>query len=205
MEYEKMNSSGQLETWHIKETGRRKKGPCSITGEVKMNDGVVVVSSNRSMNNLPKIEGLLSYRSDQEKLFLRGKSQWNALKSNQQVDHSQSMIQTILGNLTRLAKDVRSELTSLKKENTDLRLELGDYKTRIRQELDQVKESIENLTVYVSCKQALEKKRNASNGWYKIKTLGTNAFVTDVYCQMTSLPGCSDGGWTMAMKIDGKK
>ena len=51
------------------------------------------------------------------------------------------MIQTILGNLTRLAKDVRSELTSLKKENKDLRLELGDYKSRIRQELDQVKES----------------------------------------------------------------
>lgn len=58
-----------------------------------------------------------------------------------QVDHSQSMIKKILGNFTRLAKDVRSELTSLKKEDKDLRLELGDYKTRIRQELDQVKEN----------------------------------------------------------------
>ena len=47
--------------------------------------------------------------------------------------------------------------------------------------------------------------RNAKNGPYRVKTLGINNGVTDVYCQMTSLQGCSGGGWTMALKIDGKK
>ena len=47
--------------------------------------------------------------------------------------------------------------------------------------------------------------RAAKNGVYKIKTSTTSGF-NDVYCQMTSLPGCfGGGGWTMVMKINGTK
>lgn len=44
---------------------------------------------------------------------------------------------------------------------------------------------------------------NAGNGIYLIKP-GSNQYCK-TYCQMTSLPGCSGGGWTLAMKIDGRK
>jgi len=27
----------------------------------------------------------------------------------------------------------------------------------------------------------------------------------NVFCHMTPIPGCGDGGWTLAMKIDGTK
>ncbi|CAB4018812.1 Hypothetical predicted protein, partial [Paramuricea clavata] len=44
---------------------------------------------------------------------------------------------------------------------------------------------------------------NTGNGVYLIRT-GVNEH-TKTYCQMSSLPGCSGGGWTLVMKIDGKK
>ena len=44
--------------------------------------------------------------------------------------------------------------------------------------------------------------RNAQNGVYKINTTSTRGY-SDVYCQMTSLLGCENWGWTMVMKMDG--
>ena len=46
---------------------------------------LAVVPNNEKMDKLPKIEGLLSYRSDEMKLYLRGKSQWKALGTQKQV------------------------------------------------------------------------------------------------------------------------
>jgi hypothetical protein len=37
------------------------------------------------MNKLPKVEGLLSYRSDDRKLYLKKKSQWEALAYQKEV------------------------------------------------------------------------------------------------------------------------
>ena len=45
---------------------------------------------------------------------------------------------------------------------------------------------------------------DAQDGVYKIET-NTAINLTKVYCQMTSLHGCSGGGWTMVMKINGTK
>ena len=45
----------------------------------------------------------------------------------------------------------------------------------------------------------------AKHGVYKIKSPSTFNGYSNVYCHMTSLPGCSGGGWTLVMKINGKK
>jgi hypothetical protein len=39
------------------------------------------------MNKLPKVEGLLSYRSDDKKLYLKEKSQWKALATQKGVGY----------------------------------------------------------------------------------------------------------------------
>ena len=39
------------------------------------------------MNELPKVEGLLSYRSDDTKLYLKEKSQWEALATQKDVSY----------------------------------------------------------------------------------------------------------------------
>ena len=46
---------------------------------------VAVVPNNQSMNKLPKIEGLLSYRSDNNKLYLKEKSQWQPLANQKEL------------------------------------------------------------------------------------------------------------------------
>ena len=42
------------------------------------------------------------------------------------------------------------------------------------------------------------------NGVYKLKC-NTTVEQYLVYCRMTEIPGCGPGGWTLVMKIDGKK
>lgn len=44
-----------------------------------------MVANNRSLNRLPNIEGLLSYRSDDGRLYWKGKTQWKALGSRKEV------------------------------------------------------------------------------------------------------------------------
>ena len=46
---------------------------------------VAVVANNQSMNELPKIEGLLSYRTDDRKLYIEKKSKWKALATQREV------------------------------------------------------------------------------------------------------------------------
>ena len=48
---------------------------------------VVVVANNQSMNELPKVRGLLSYRTDDRKLYLKVKSQWKALATQEDVSY----------------------------------------------------------------------------------------------------------------------
>ncbi|XP_046857622.1 uncharacterized protein LOC124451035 [Xenia sp. Carnegie-2017] len=56
---------------------------------------------------------------------------------------------------------------------------------------------------YASCKDVKKKTGSTKPGSYKIK-YPANGF-TNVYCHLTSLPGCSGGGWTLTMKISGHK
>ena len=46
---------------------------------------------------------------------------------------------------------------------------------------------------------------NLKHGVYKIRSPSMVYGYSNVYCHMTSLPGCSGGGWTLAMKINGRK
>ena len=46
-----------------------------------------MVAHNDTMNKLPKVEGLLSYLLDERKLYLKEKSQWEALATQKDVSH----------------------------------------------------------------------------------------------------------------------
>ncbi|XP_028411772.1 uncharacterized protein LOC114534516 [Dendronephthya gigantea] len=169
MEFKERNNAGKLETWRV-EDGLRRKGPCSYGEDVTINDGVAVVPDAQSMNKLPKIEGLLSYSSDDRKIYLKERSQWKALATWQDI-------LDVAGRLTNFKQEFKNELTNVKKD-------------------------VKVLT-HGSCKKILMGQGNPSSGVYKI-SVGRNQ-VTNVYCQMSSVSGCSGGGWTMVMKIDGSQ
>ena len=52
------------------------------------------------------------------------------------------------------------------------------------------------LILYLPCS-------NKGNGVYKINV--TENEEIKVYCRMSLISGCSGGGWTMVMKMDGSK
>ncbi|XP_028411770.1 uncharacterized protein LOC114534514 [Dendronephthya gigantea] len=169
MEFKERNNAGKLETWRV-EDGVKREGPCSHDDDVTINDGVAVVPDDRAMKELPKIEGLLSYSSDDQKIYLKERSRWKALATQQKI-------LDVAGRLTNFKQEFKNELTNVKKD-------------------------VKVLT-HGSCKKILMGQGNPSNGVYQI-SVGRNQ-VMNVYCQMSSVSGCSGGGWTMVMKIDGSK
>jgi len=56
----------------------------------------------------------------------------------------------------------------------------------------------------VSCKEIWEKSRIRVDDSFHIRTDLPSQYA-NVFCRMTPIPGCGDGGWTLAMKIDGTK
>lgn len=48
-------------------------------------------------------------------------------------------------------------------------------------------------------------RRFALNGKYSVWPDGADGLEENVYCRMSKIPGCDEGGWTLVMKIDGNK
>ena len=46
---------------------------------------IAVVNNQQTLKNLPKVEGLLLYRSDDRKLYFRGKTHWKTLGTEKEV------------------------------------------------------------------------------------------------------------------------
>lgn len=55
-----------------------------------------------------------------------------------------------------------------------------------------------------SCKEIWENSRVRVDGSYCIRA-NSSAKYANVFCHMTPIHGCGDGGWTLVMKIDGHK
>jgi len=58
-------------------------------------------------------------------------------------------------------------------------------------------------TAATSCKEILDKRRAAPSGAYYIETIPGKTSL--IYCKMERTAECGDGGWTLAMKINGSK
>jgi hypothetical protein len=64
------------------------------------------------MNKLPKVEGLLSYRSDDRKLYLKEKTKWGALANQKDVSRA----------LNSFKQQVNNKLTTVNKGKIALKV-----------------------------------------------------------------------------------
>ena len=112
MELKEKNNAGKMETWRV-EDGVKRKGPCSISEVVTMNDGVAVVRNNQSLNKIPKVEGLLSYLLDDRKLYIKEKSQWEALAT-------QTEVKNVIGELKRFKQEVNNKFITVEKATIEV-------------------------------------------------------------------------------------
>ncbi|CAH3160763.1 unnamed protein product, partial [Porites evermanni] len=84
--------------------------------------------------------------------------------------------------------------------------ELADF-ISTKKMLDKLRyHTLHSLTIFSSCKDLFDKKISNESKAYPL-ILGDAVF--DIYCNMTVVPTendtCGVGGWTLVMKIDGKK
>ncbi|CAB3977854.1 Hypothetical predicted protein [Paramuricea clavata] len=61
-----------------------------------------------------------------------------------------------------------------------------------------------NQEMASSCKELLQRNRSLSNGVYHLQNTDSLEQY-QVYCHMTELSECGQGGWTLVMKVDGNK
>lgn len=75
---------------------------------------IAVVSDSRSMNKLPEIEGLLSYRADDSKLYLKEKAEWRALATQKDVSFTPPKIKDTSNFITFMSRATERNITGLR-------------------------------------------------------------------------------------------
>ncbi|XP_046843366.1 uncharacterized protein LOC124437432 isoform X2 [Xenia sp. Carnegie-2017] len=87
MEYQSEDEFGQMQWYILKgDSAAPKKGRCQQENKLRLNSGVVVVPDNKTEQKVPKIPGLLEYRLDEKKLYVRSNKTWNILSQEMEVN-----------------------------------------------------------------------------------------------------------------------
>ncbi|XP_028391545.1 uncharacterized protein LOC114516310 [Dendronephthya gigantea] len=86
MDYKVSETNGD-EVWY-KLVGQNvvpKRGRCS-TNEPLLNDGIIVVPDNGSVSKIPAVSGILKFRKDNQKLYVRSNERWNAIAEEKKLN-----------------------------------------------------------------------------------------------------------------------
>ncbi|XP_028392188.1 uncharacterized protein LOC114516806 [Dendronephthya gigantea] len=87
MEFKMKTQAGKLETHFIdKKTGTAHKGTCSKHFQTLLNEGTLTVENKESFDNLPSVPGMISYREDNEKLYVNKGNKWSAIGSENELN-----------------------------------------------------------------------------------------------------------------------
>ena len=112
MEYQSEDESGQLQWYNlVGGSAIPEKGRCQDSGKLRLNSGVVVVPDNATAQKVPGIPGLLEYRKDEKKLYLRANKTWNLLTQEKEVK----------GKLIQLEESMDARFKQLKATSAELK------------------------------------------------------------------------------------
>ncbi|XP_028396090.1 uncharacterized protein LOC114520085 [Dendronephthya gigantea] len=131
MEYQKKDDSGQLQWYNlIGDSTIPEKGRCPNSEKLRLNTGIVVLPDGADAGKVPAIPGMLEYRLDSKKLYVRANKTWSPLTQEKEVK----------GRLLQLEKRTDERYMELKEEinstDTDLNrkidYELAEIEKKLR-------------------------------------------------------------------------
>ena len=107
MEYQSQDEHGQIQWYTLTgDSVTPEEGRCSNAEKLRLNSGVVIAPNNETAKKVPEIPGLLEYRKDQKKLYLRANKTWSLLAQEKEVE----------GKLTQLEENVGTRFEKLKEK-----------------------------------------------------------------------------------------
>ncbi|XP_028413259.1 uncharacterized protein LOC114536107 [Dendronephthya gigantea] len=106
MDYKVSEANGD-EVWYklVGQNAVPKRGRCS-SKEPLLNDGIVVVPDNFTASNIPEVSGLLKYRKDNQKLYVRSKTSWNMIAEEKKLDQLKAALSRLESKLTTRLDDL---------------------------------------------------------------------------------------------------
>ncbi|CAB3992010.1 Hypothetical predicted protein [Paramuricea clavata] len=212
MEFKMKTETGKFETYYIdKKTGTAHKGACSEQFQTFLNEGTLLVKNNESLNNLPPVPGLLSYREDNKILYVNKGNIWDAIGSKKEIQNLEKNINVEFQNLKDRLKKIEGRLMTLLVKNNESLNNLPPVPGLLSYREDNKilyvnkgniwdaigsKKEIQNLekninVEFQNLKDRLKKIEGRFNGIYSIRPAAGKLF--QVYCDMET----HGGGWTL--------
>ena len=156
MEYQSQDENGQLQWYTLMgDSVVAEKGRCYHADELRLNSGVVVVPDKATAQKVPGIPGLLEYRKDQKKLYVRANKTWNLLTQEKEVKGKlielEESMDTRLQNLTEKIQSTNADLNGkLDTKYAELKGKIGnieaadvDLKGKINSTYAELKQKID--------------------------------------------------------------
>ncbi|CAB3992012.1 Hypothetical predicted protein, partial [Paramuricea clavata] len=110
--------TGKFETYYIdKKTGTAHKGACSEQFQTFLNEGTLLVKNNESLNNLPPVPGLLSYREDNKILYVNKGNIWDAIGSKKEIQNLEKNINVEFQNLKDRLKKIEGRFNEITRKS----------------------------------------------------------------------------------------
>ncbi|XP_028392894.1 uncharacterized protein LOC114517393 [Dendronephthya gigantea] len=185
MEFQMKTHGGKFVTYHVDRiTGTALKGTCSERYKTFLNEGTLLVKDKKSLHNLPPIPGLISFREDNDKLYVNRGERWDEIGSEKTVENLKTKISLQNEQIQNIETNLNLSLQSLKKQDARTRHKTVKIKAKFRR-LSHNHSQLDERVVKL--------KTNASSKWKNIEErLQKIETELGAIKKVTSLASCKD-------------
>ncbi|XP_028392893.1 fibrinogen beta chain-like [Dendronephthya gigantea] len=132
MEFKMKTPAGKFVTYHIdRRTGVAQKGTCSKQFDALLNEGTILVNDKESLNNLPPVPGMISFRKDNDKLYVNKEDGWDEIGSEEATKNLTAKIFQRDFRVRKLMKNLNTSLRTLFNKNSQQDSQTKRLKTSI--------------------------------------------------------------------------
>ncbi|XP_028393389.1 uncharacterized protein LOC114517771 [Dendronephthya gigantea] len=205
MEFKMKNSVDTFEKYFIDpRTGTAHKGSCSAQFKRFFNEGTLTVADEDSLEKILNVPGLLSYREDNQQLYVNNGSEWQSLayedeirKLQQEVRNQETRNNNQQSAIQNLQTTNKNQQSAIQNHESTIRIlqTKNQNQERIIQTLEKTIETLGNLIkklekglqAFQSCSILRQTRPTADSGTYLVNPI--QGVLVSVFCDMTSKNG----------------